>query len=180
VNGRIRFGALLLACALLLAIPATSPAKIFLELDGIQGEATEQGFENQIEAHSFQWGTGRSSSSKAAAFSEISMTKDVDKSSPTLMLRTASGATIPSAKVRITKSTDAGEVTFLRYCFTGVRITGVSQSSGGGLPNESLSFSYATFQESYTQQDSGGGQSTVFSGGWDLVKNLQLGGACTN
>ena len=108
------------------------------------------------------------------------MSKRLDKSSPELMLRTATGSIIPSAKVRFTKSSDAGETTFLRYCFTGVRITGFSQSSGGDRPSESISLSYGTIVQSYTQQDATGGTVGVFSSGWDVVRNLQFGGACQN
>src|SRR5919204_3081422 len=98
LNGWTRFGALVFACAFLLALPGAASAKIFLELDGIQGESTAVGFENQIELGSLQLGVGRNS--KGASFSDVSVTKQLDKSSPELMLRAANGITIPSAKVR--------------------------------------------------------------------------------
>ena len=180
MKGRIRCGALVVACAFLLALPGAASAEIFLELDGIEGESTTQGFEDQIELGSFHFGVGKNRD-KPAAFSEISVTKQLDKSSPTLMLRTANGATIPSARVRFAEEGDAGLVVYLRYCFTGVRITGFTQSSGGGgRPQESLTFSYGTIVQSYTQQSAGGGLGTVFDEGWDLVRNLQFGAACND
>ena len=70
---------------------------------------------------------------------------------------------------------------FLRYCFTGVRITSFSQRAGeDSRVSEDISFSYATIVQSYTQQDAGGGQGTVFFKGWDLLRNLQFQGACDN
>ena len=181
MKGRTRCGALVFACALLLALPGAADARVFLELDGIQGESTLVGFENQIELNSFQFGVGRSASAKAApSFSEVTVTKQLDKSSPELMLRTANGSTIASARIRFTQQTAEGQVVFLRYCLTGVRITGFSQSSGGDRPSESVSLNYGTIVQSYTQQASGGGQGTVFSSGWNLISNLQFGGACNN
>jgi type VI secretion system secreted protein Hcp len=182
MKGRIRCGALLFACAFLLVLPSAASAKLFLEFDSanLRGESTVAGFEDQIEARSFQFGIGKSSKDKPASFSEITISKDLDRASPELMLRVASGAIIPSAKVRFTKSSDGGETTFLRYCFTGVRITGFSQSSGGDRPSESISFSYGTIVQSYTQQNATGGVVGVFSSGWDVLKNLQFGGACDN
>ena len=178
MRGRIRCGALLFACAFLLVLPSAASARIFLELDGIPGESNAEGFKNQIELGSFQFGVGRLKD-KAPSFSDISVTKQLDKASPELMLRTANGAIIPSARVRFTSSSDTG-TTYLRYCFTGVRVTGFSQSSGGDRPSESVTLSYGTVVQSYTQQDETGGAVGVFSSGWDVLKNLQFGGACDN
>jgi type VI secretion system secreted protein Hcp len=159
-----------------MATPAGASAKIFLQLEGIPGESQVVGFENQIELESFQFGVSKRD--KLPSFSDFVVTKSVDKASPELMLRTASGATIPSARVRFTRSTGEGELTYLRYCFTGVKVNSFSQTSGGGRPTESLSFGYGTIVQSYTQQDAGGGTAGVFTTGWDVVKNLQFGGAC--
>ena len=176
---RIVCGALLAACALFLALPGAASARIFLQLEGIPGESTAVGFENQIELQDFGFDVGKSKD-KPASFSEFDVAKQLDKASPELMLRTANGATIASARIRFTQPTAEGQVVFLRYCLTGVRITGFSQSSGGDRPSESVSLNYGTIVQSYTQQDPGGGQGTVFSSGWNLINNLQFGGACNN
>ena len=106
------------------------------------------------------------------------MTKETDKASPQLMLRAANGTALASARLRVTKSSDAGQTTYLRYCLTGVQVTSFSQSSGGDRPSESVGLSYATIVQSYTQQDATGGAGDVFSAGWDLLANIQFGGAC--
>jgi type VI secretion system secreted protein Hcp len=179
LKGWTRIGALVFACAFLLALPSAASANVFLELDGIQGESTAVGFENQIELGSLQLGVSSGNAKTGPSFSEATVTKQLDKSSPQLMLRAANGTTIPSAKVRFTTAGQEKPVVYLRYCFTGVRITGFSQSSGGDRPTESISFSYATIVQSYTQgSETGGG--TVFAAGWDLLRNLQLNTACNN
>jgi type VI secretion system secreted protein Hcp len=174
---RIVCGALLAACALFLALPGAASARIFLELEGIPGESTAVGFVNQIELQSFQFAVGRSKD-KPASFSEINASKELDKASPELMLHTANAATIPTAQLRFTGQTADANAVFLRYCFTGVRITSFSQSAGDARPTDNFSFSYATIVQSYTQQDAGGGQGTVFSKGWDVLRNLQFQGPC--
>jgi type VI secretion system secreted protein Hcp len=185
MNGRIRCGALVLACAFLLALPSGASAKLFLELPGVPGESQVVGFEDQIVLQSFQLGVGNSVGTSSsgqkmagkASFSEMTVTKGLDRASPELMLRTANGMVSPTARLRLTRTTAEGESTILRYCFTQVRFSGWSQSSGGETPSESLSFSYATIVQSYTQQ-SGSGSGTVFSSGWDVIANLQFAGAC--
>jgi type VI secretion system Hcp family effector len=175
---RILCGALLAACALFLALPGAASARIFLQLEGIPGESTAVGFENQIELQDFGFDVGKSKD-KPASFSEFDVAKRLDKASPELMLRTANGATIPTAQIRLTRQTGDANAVFLRYCFTGVRITSFSQRGNeDSSVNESISFSYATIVQSYTQQDPAGGQGTVFSKGWDLLRNLQFQGAC--
>ena len=178
MKGRTRFGALLLACAFVLALPAGASAAVFLELSGIQGESTARGFENQIEIREFQFDLGRDKAT--ALFSDITLSKELDKSSPALMLRAANGTTIPSARIRFAETTDAAPIVYLRYCLTGVRVNSYSQSSGDERPTEIFSLGYNTIVQSYTQQAAAGGGGTVFDEGWDLVKGLQFGGACGN
>ena len=164
-----------------MALPSAASANVYLELPGIPGESIATGFENQIELTSFQLGVSRNAAAKGPEFSAVSVTKRVDKSSPELMLRTANGTTLPTAKVQFT-TTGAEKVdVYLRYCFTGVRITNFTQSSGGDeRPSESISFSYATIVQSYTQGSETGGAGTVFDEGWDLLRNAPLNSVCNN
>jgi type VI secretion system secreted protein Hcp len=62
----------------------------FLKLDGIQGEATDHNFKDQIQLLSFSWGGTRSvrlhgtggSGAGKVDLSDFSVTKHLDKSSP--------------------------------------------------------------------------------------------------
>src|SRR4051812_7366529 len=170
-----RGGALAVACALVLGVPAAASAKVFLELPGVPGESQVSGFENQIELDSFQFAVsnpvqmGTEKVKGTATFSELVVTKKLDQSSPMLLLRTANMAPFAFARVRITTPSAAGESTVLRYCFTNVQATAFSQSTGGNLPIESVRLSYGTIVQSYTRQGSGGGKSDVFTSGWDVL-----------
>ena len=182
--GRNRCAALVFACALLLVAPAGASAKVYLELPGAQGESTTPGFEKHIELNSFQLGLsnpvqmGTEKVRGKASFSEIVVTKKLDKSSPTLMLRTADMTAFPFARVRVTRSSATGESAVVRYCFTNVQVTSFSVSTSGDLPAESISLSYGTIVQSYTQQAAPGVKEDVFTSGWDVIGNLQFGDAC--
>ena len=181
---RNRFVALVFACALLLVVPAGASAKVFLELPGVPGESQVAGFEQQIELDSFQFGVsnpvqmGTEKVRGKPTFSEFIVNKKLDKASPALLLRTADMAALPSARVRVTKSSEWGSSTFLRYCFTNVQVTSFNQSSRGDIPVESVTLSYGTIVQSYTA--AGGGKGGVFTSGWDVLGGLQLKGACDN
>ena len=181
---RNRVAALVFACVLLLVAPAGASAKVFLELPGVPGESTVPGFEKQIELNSFQLGLsnpiqmGTERVKGKPTFSEIIVTKKTDKSSPTLMLRTADMTSFPFARVRVTRSSATGESAVVRYCFTNVQVTSFSQATHGDFPSESISLSYGTIVQSYTQQAADGVKEQVFSSGWDVIGNLQFGDAC--
>src|SRR3954463_7135637 len=182
--GRNRCAALVSACVLLLVAPAAASAKVFLELPGVQGESTVAGFEKQIELDSFQLGLsnpvqmGTEKVKGKPSFSEIVVTKKLDKSSPTLMLRTADMAALPFARVRVTRSSATGESAVVRYCFTNVQVPSFSLSPSGDLPAESVSLSYGTIVQSYTQQAAAGVKEEVFTSGWDVIGTSQSGTPC--
>src|SRR3954451_3416875 len=123
-TGHNRCAALVFACVLLLGAPAGASAKVFLELPGVPGESTVPGFEKQIELNSFQLGLrnpvqmGTEKVQGKPSFSEIVVSKKLDKSSPTLMLRTADMTAFPFARVRVTRPSATGESTVVRYCLS--------------------------------------------------------------
>jgi len=183
-RGRNRCAALVFACALLLVAPAGASAKAFLELPGVPGNSQVAGFEQQIELESFDLGVsnpvqmGSVKVKGKPTFSELGVTKRLDKASPELLLRTANMEAFPSARVRVTTSSSKGESTVARYCFTNVQVTSFKQSSGGDIPSEHVTLSYGTIVLSYTDPASGKGG--VFTSGWDVIGGLQFGGACDN
>jgi type VI secretion system secreted protein Hcp len=70
---------------------------MFLKIDGVPGESTTPGHEDEIEVLSWSWGMSNSGtlggggSAGAVSFEDISITKEVDKATPLLMQKCASG-----------------------------------------------------------------------------------------
>ena len=186
VSAATRTGAFVLACALLLFVPAGASAKVFLELPDVPGESRVAGFVKQIELDSFRFDVanpvqmGTAKVKGKPTFSEFIVTKRLDRSSPALMLRTANMAAFPFARVRVTRSSATGESTVLRYCFTNVQVTSFQQSSDGDSVSEDVALSYGTIVQSYTEQGPGGKAGDVFTSGWDVLGGLEFGSACDN
>ncbi len=172
------------AMALGALVPASAPAEsdVFLQAEGLLGESQVRNYEDAIEVRSFSWGVSNQASAGSIAakpsFSDISVTKFVDRSSPTLVANLTTGKVIPRAKVTFVKPGLEARP-FLRFCFTGLRVSSVqvSGSDGGGVPMESVSFSYATVVEAYQQQLPNGNLADPVFGGWDLINKLQFGNA---
>ena len=158
-------------------LPASAPAAVdmFLQADGLLGESQSDKYKDAIDVLAFSWGASSSAAGKAN-FQDISVTKYVDRTSPTLLTQLATGRVIARAKLTVVR---AGEVPapYLRYCFTGLRVTSLSNGGSGGEDRltENVSFSYSTIVEAYQQVGAKGELGPAVFGGWDLLNKLQFG-----
>jgi len=172
------------ACLLGALVPASAPAAsdIYLQADGLLGESQADNYRDAIEVAAFSWGASSAAGGAGATttakpnFQDINISKYVDRSSPTLLTNLTTGKVIARAKLTFVK-TGANPAPFLRFCFTGVRVTGVqvSGSDGEDRPTESVSFSYSTVVEAYQRQNADGSLAPAVFGGWDLINKLQYG-----
>jgi type VI secretion system secreted protein Hcp len=118
----------------------------FLKIDGITGEGTG----GTITVESFSWGvnTQRNISTGAAAgrpvFTDLTIVKLVDKTSPVLLQTAVTGKHLPAVQLTCRKAGGDPQVT-ATYSLTGVLI-GLFQDAGnrhgGEFPTEEISFSF--------------------------------------
>jgi len=157
-------------CAVLVATSAS--AAIAIQIDGIAGESTIEGHTGWIDIGSLQWGVGRgistSGTSRVAStpsFSEITITKVSDKTTPHLFAEAVAGE---GKKVTIEFiKTDSGPLTtYEKIELENVLISGFSQSSGGDRPSESLSLNFTKITITYYPS---GPTPTPVVVGFDLV-----------
>lgn len=116
----------------------------------IKGDVTAEGYVDQIEIFSFQWGIGRGvdsamGSSKnrqasAPSISEVVITKALDDSTAKILEEALDGkdATVTISFVR----TGSPAVLYLKYILQKVIMSGYSISSGGDRPSESISLNF--------------------------------------
>jgi type VI secretion system secreted protein Hcp len=172
VNFKLFRVALLLAVLLL---PFRSQAyDMYLSITGVSGEATN----SLIAINSFQWGVGVAVSSPTGgtrsiskpSFSELTVTKVLDSASPSLIYFCASGS-MRSSVVLTVKNPVTGHA-LQTITMGNVYISGVSSSSGGDRPSESLSLNYETIQWVYQQLDSNGNPvGTPITHSWNVATN---------
>ena len=174
----VRRSVIVVAGAVALAVPAQAPAatNTFLHLNGIPGESNVEGFVGDIEVFDWTWGASSSGGAKAST-QDVTLKKLVDRSSPALLQKLYSGQTIADGSLSTRKGGEQPFV-FLKFCFTNLRVTSVELAGPGdeGV-QETVSFSFGSFVEKYTQQADTGGAGQIFRFGWDLVKYLQLSSA---
>src|SRR6266513_484446 len=129
---------------------------MFLKLDGIPGESTDDKHRDQIVLESFSWGESNSGAHTAAtgggagagrvSVQDFHFTARVSKASPTLMLYCASGKHIPTGQMSESRAgEDRSSADFLVYKFTNLLVSSVSQ--GGDANDRPLDAVSLAFQK---------------------------------
>jgi type VI secretion system secreted protein Hcp len=148
----------------------------FLKVDGLEGDATDEAHLKDIPVQSFSWGVANSGTTNLgsgagagkASFSSFSVTKRVDKTSPRLVIDSASGAHIREVDFL---ASHTGAMDYLKYTFTDVLVTSVDEAAGGNAPTEKVSFTFATVQIQYIPHDNLGNPQPTVAAGWDVAAN---------
>ncbi len=155
-----------------------------LEIDGIKGESQDDKHKDQIDIESFSWGasnsgahaTGGGGGTGKVAFQDVHFTIAVNKASPNLMLKCATGEHLKKAVLHIRKQ---GEKQQEYYTITMEDLIISSYQSGGsnGSPvvHDSFSLNFAKIKFEYKPQKKDGTLDAAVTGGWDVKANKKTG-----
>lgn len=156
-----------------------------LKLDGIKGDSTIKGHEDQIELDSFSWGVNQqgnahTSSGAGAGKStchDVSLTKLADSSSTDLALACCTGKHIAKAELFIRKAGGDNEhVKYLTIELKDVYVTNyhLSGHAGGGLATESFSLNFAEIAMDHKLQDAKGKGSSKGNMRYNVPKQQKM------
>lgn len=145
----------------------------------VKGDVTTEGFTDQIELTSLQWGIGRGVGSPTGAsknreastpsVSEVTVTKNLDLSTEGLLKEAFSGAGKAKVEISFVRTDGGGGVAYLVYTLTDVMISGWSSSSGGDKPSESLSLNFTKIEVKNTPQKADGTEGDPSTVTYDLA-----------
>jgi type VI secretion system secreted protein Hcp len=171
----------------------------FLKLDGIDGEATEENHKNWIALLSFGHTIDQKASpgpdangrliAAAATHGVIKVSKAVDQSTPTLLGKCTSGASIPKAQIHFVRAAGDQKVTYLTVELEKVILSQVKMISNGSdatdgasstaqvgsEPEESVSLSYNRIRWTYKPQDADNNVKGQLTSSWDLTTHAKWG-----
>jgi type VI secretion system secreted protein Hcp len=157
-------------------------ADVFLQIDGIPGESTDEKHKDWIEILSYSHGVSQSGagsrSSGGAATSgkcnhqDFSVVKTLDKASPELNLYCCNGKHIKKMTLQLCRATGEKQP-YMDYLFEDVIISSVSiGGGGGGIPTESVTFNYGKLNWVYVETDHETGKKKgQVKKWWDLIGN---------
>jgi len=152
----------------------------FLKLDGIKGESSSSKHPDEIELHSWSWGaqnatsiTGSGLSAGRVKFSEINISKPVDKSSAKLLELCCTGKHIATGVLTCSKSTgDKNPADYLTIKLEEIHIASVQ---GGGSAHdeigvESVSLAFGKIEYDYKIQGKDGNLTAAGTAKYDVTK----------
>ena len=153
---------------------------MFLKLNGIKGEAADKARPEEIDVLAWSWGVSQSGTTHIAKgggagkanFQDISVTKWIDKSSPTLLQHCALGKHIPDGVLTVRKAGDT-PLEYIKIELKDIMITSVSTGGSGGEDRltENISLNFAEFKVIYTEQTEKGGAGAAPEFGFDIAGN---------
>ncbi len=160
---------------------------MFLKIEGVDGESTDDKHKKEIEILSFSWGVSQqrsasassagSLSSQRADFHDFSVVKAIDAASPKLLLACADGTHLKSIRLELCRS-GGDKQPYMEYKFTDVIVTNFKPGGSGhgeALPLEEVSFAYGKAEWAYTQTKVEGGRGAgKIPAGWDLKANKKV------
>jgi type VI secretion system secreted protein Hcp len=163
---------LLLACTGVSRAGATFDA--YLKLEGVPGEATDADHKDWILIESVSWAVSRESADALApGFSHLSIVKPVDKATPLLLERCASGTQIPAATIELLRA-EGERLRFFEIKLEDVLISSVANSGSADSterPREEASLAFGRIEWTYTEFDLAGKPVMDHAAYWDLVRN---------
>jgi type VI secretion system secreted protein Hcp len=166
----------------LLALPVAAHAatEMYLSIPGLPGDSRVRGHEDEIVINSFDIGATADNSfrpggsaSGRSTFSELTMTKPIDRATPFLLSRVGTQNRVAQAILSVNKAGPSLQE-YMRFCLTGVRVTKDSQAigPGEGMPSEVIGLSYDAIVETVGDV-TGSGTPLSWTSGFDVRNNLR-------
>ena len=138
---------------LLMLLPSASYAAVdmFLDIDNVKGEAKDKDHRDEIDVLAWSWGS--SFDGRCTNIQDVSITKYVDLSSPTLLMGQIMGRVYDKATLTVRKAGNT-PLEYIIIEFRNVAVSSLSTGGSGGedrlTENVSLNFESAKYK--YTPQ----------------------------
>lgn len=158
---------------LLVATPAVAAVDMFMTIDSVAGESTDEKYKGGSDVLAWSWGASNSGGPTGAgkvSFQDLSWTQYIDASIPDLFLGLARGTHFDHATLTV-RSAGERRFDFLTIRFENVLITSLSMGGSGGearlttnvtmMPLDKITLTYTP-----TNRDGSGGIPKVAD--WDL------------
>lgn len=165
------------------------PYDMFLKIDGINGDSSDDAHKQWIEvesySHRISQPVGGALSAQGvhtggrADHADFSVVKRLDSASPNLSLYCCNGRHIPNIRFELCRA--MGDKTiFMVYTFKDVIIASISPSGSADaedpIPSEELTFRYGQLNWEYTPTDitGGGKKGAAIQAGWSTLLNKAM------
>ncbi len=152
--------------------------------EAVEGECMLEGYTGKIEVMSYSHNvamqvtndvSNTERTSGKPHIGEMSLTKFLDQSTPTLNEYCCAGKNIPQATLVVGRNAaeESGKIMpYITYTLTNAIISNLSVSGGsGGKPVETLSLNFTKIKWELTAQNAEGAKKGTAASAWDLAAN---------
>jgi len=150
----------------------------YLFIDGVEGPSTSK--TGAIDILSFSWGvsqhstygpgaSGKEAKAGRADFSNLTIMKVLDKTSPLLCDHCASGDILKDVYILYDKPVADKQDDYFRIYLKDVLVTSVQLSGSNENPSESISFAFQAVEIAYKPEKDDGTLDAAISKGYDLA-----------
>lgn len=157
--------------------------ELFLKLEGIDGESTDDRHRNEIELLSYNWGesqqliqSGGGSGAGKVQMQDLHCSLRSCVASPRLLLAVATGKRIKRAILSVRRGGKA-PLDFMQWTLGDVAVSAyhTAAEQGSGLPpTDQVSLHFNTITLEYHPQQADGSLGAVIRAGWDVAKNKAI------
>ena len=156
----------------------------YLKLDGVDGESLDSKHKGTIEIESFSWGATQSGTSGhgsgagagKVSFQDFHFTMKINKASPKLMEKCATGEHIKNAILTARKAGGRQEE-YMKVTFTDVLVSSFQTGGVGSadvVPTDQISFNFSKIEMEYKEQKEDGSLGGAIKAGYDIKKNQKV------
>ena len=157
--------------------------ELFLKLDGIDGESTDDRHRNEIELLSYNWSesqqliqSGGGDGADKVQMQELYCSLHSCTASPRLLLAVATGKRIKRAILTMQRGGKT-PLEFMQWTLGDVRVStyhSAAEQGSGFPPTDQVSFHFNTITLEYHPQQADGSLGAVIRAGWDVAKNKAI------
>ena len=153
----------------------------FLKIDGIEGESQDQTHKGEIQLNSWSWGASNSGTMQfgggggggKASMNNFDFTMRVNKATPKLMQKLASGEHIKNAVLTCRKAGKTPQE-YLKITFEDIIVSSYNTGGGDGddaIPVESIALNFAKVNFEYREQKADGTLGGAVVASHDMKRN---------
>lgn len=135
---------------------------VYVQIEGIQGDATHQDHKEWLDVQHIAWGVGRGIQTTVGAagnreasqpsLSEVTLSRITDKATPAIFYEACTGKVGKKVVIHFVTTGDPGD-TYLEYTLSNTLISNYQMSSGGDRPTEVVGLSFTKIEVKYTPYD---------------------------
>ncbi|MEM7497546.1 MAG: type VI secretion system tube protein Hcp [Pseudomonadota bacterium] len=135
---------------------------IYMEIEGIMGDATHETHKNWMDIESLHWNVSRNMNTSAGSsanreaseptVSEVVLTKVTDSSSTKLFAEACSGRTGKLTTIHLVTTGNPGE-TYVEYKLTNTLVANYSVDTTGDRPVETIRLNFTKMEVKYIPHD---------------------------